>query len=235
MNYNNFVNMDTRTVISSLIKSDIKDLSNDKPLNDFDEIIRWMTYLKTKYELEVNKVNLKNIKDWIISDNSIYHSKNKYFEIIPVKVEIEGREVSSWTQPMIESKQGLCCLIIKIINEQVHILIQGKVECGNFDIIEMAPTVQCLTDNYTFSGNNLPYLDYTLNASSDNIIYDTLQSEEGGRFYREENRNMIILADENFEDKTPKNFIWLTLFQVQNLLKFNNFFLIFKLGASYRL
>ena len=225
MNVDNCVNMDTRTVLSSLI---LEDSNIDTNLNDslysFDEIIHWMTSLKTYYELYVKQIHLKSVDHWKISDDSISHNDNKYFEVIPVKIEIEGREVNSWAQPMIKSLQdGLCALIIKKIKGQPHLLIQGKVECGNFDIIEMAPTVQCLTDNYS-KNTNLPYLKYVMESENENIFYDTFQSEEGGRFYKEENRNIIILADESFSIQLPKNYIWLTLKQTKYFLKFNNFF-----------
>ena len=146
--------------------------------------------------------------------------------MIPVKVKIEGREVTKWTQPMIKSTQeGLCAFIIKRINGIFHFLVQGKVECGNFDIVEMAPTVQCLTGNYkeTVPGK-LPYLDYILDAGQDKIIYDVMQSEEGGRFYHEQNRNMIVEADETLPTDTTDNYIWMTIRQIQKFIMFNNFF-----------
>ena len=227
MNINNCVNMDTRTVISSLLLfGSISKKNNSRPSNSFNQIVQWMTNLKTKYELNVKKVNLNEIGQWIKTNEKIYHKKHKYFEIIPVKVTIEGRELKSWTQPMIKSKQeGICAFILKRINGIIHVLVQGKIECGNFDIIEMAPTVQCLTDNYLGEASHrLPYLKYVLEAKNSEILYDVFQSEEGGRFYKEQNRNLLILADDNFDNNSPENYIWMTLSQIQNFLMFNNFF-----------
>jgi oxidase EvaA len=219
--------MDTRTVISGLLFIGQKEQNTvDNSLYSFSKIIRWLTNLKTYYELEVNEIKLNNVKNWIKTDERIYHEKNKYFEVIPVKVKIEGREVTKWTQPMIKSTQeGLCAFIIKRINGIYHFLVQGKVECGNFDIVEMAPTVQCLTGNYKETGpEKLPYLVYILDAGQDKIIYDVMQSEEGGRFYHEQNRNMIVEADETLPSDTPENYIWMTLRQIQKFIMFNNFF-----------
>ena len=55
------------------------------------------------------------------------------------------------------------------------------------------------------------------------IIYNSIQSEEGGRFYKEQNRNMIVLADDEIDIKLPENFIWMTLNQMNTFLQFNNF------------
>jgi oxidase EvaA len=62
-----------------------------------------------------------------------------------------------------------------------------------------------------------------LKASQNQIKYDTLQSEEGGRFYREQNRNMIIEADENFPIQVLPNYKWISLHQLTIFLKFNNY------------
>ena len=120
-------------------------------------------------------------------------------------------------------QEGLCCFIVKKINQIYHFLVQAKIEPGNFDVLEFAPTIQCLTGNYRNSENKLPYLNLVLNCSKNRIIFDTYQSEEGGRFFREQNRNMIILADDEVDVKTPHNYIWMTLNQLNSFLSYNNY------------
>jgi oxidase EvaA len=102
--------------------------------------------------------------------------------------------------------------------------VQAKLESGNFDILELAPTVQCLTGNYRNTGSeNLPFLEYVLSAKDAQIVSDTLQSEEGGRFYREQNRNLIIEANGNFPEQLPPNYMWMTLHQLKTFIRFNNY------------
>jgi oxidase EvaA len=130
-----------------------------------------------------------------------------------------------WTQPMVEpSQEGLCAFIGKEINGILHLIVQAKLECGNQDIIEFAPTVQCLTGNYrqTKEGT-LPFLGYVLNARTDQVVFDSLQSEEGGRFFHEQNRNMIIIAGDEIPVELPSTYIWMTLNQLYTFLKFNNY------------
>ena len=55
------------------------------------------------------------------------------------------------------------------------------------------------------------------------IYFDSMQSEEGGRFYHEQNRNMIIIADDDFPEALPPNYFWMTLNQIGVFLKFNNY------------
>jgi oxidase EvaA len=235
----NLVNMDTRTVISGI--SFEHSISLDYKLNDFefgmlqsandknnskytfDDVIKWITDLKCKYELTIESKSIFNIKNWQVTPYDIRHEEDKYFRVIAAHVEISNREVKTWSQPLVEPLQeGIIAFVVKKINGIYHFLVQAKLESGNFDIIEMAPTVQCITESYSNS-SDLPYLNYVLNTPSTQIRFDTLQSEEGGRFFREQNRSMIIEAKEDFSIEVPENFTWLTLYQLNFFLKFNNY------------
>lgn len=241
----NVVNMDTRTVISgiplfnnkskihndlttpkALIFSNLSKNNSDFALNDFSSILSFITTQKCKYELKVTYKSLKQLNSWNVGELEIHHANHLYFSVIGANIFINNREVHNWSQPLIKPKQkGLCAFIIKIINGTPHFLVQSKLECGNFDTIELAPTVQCLTGDYTkANSDSVPYLNYILNAEKDNVILDVMQSEEGGRFYQEENRNIIIIVDDNFSEEVHEDFIWMTISQVQILIQFNNFF-----------
>lgn len=231
----NIVNMDTRTVISGIpLKVDDRVelpnvwcssmLQNATPLHKMTEILSWLTSLKCKYELNVTPIPLSEVEHWRTTDLAIEHEDERFFKVIAAQVEINNREVKTWCQPLVAPvQQGLTAFVIKKINGTFHFLVQGKVEPGNFDIVEMAPTVQCITDNYT-GKNNQPFVEYVLQARKEQIRVDTLQSEEGGRFYQEQNRNLIIEADEQFPvDNLPENYIWVSFQQLMLFLHFNNY------------
>ena len=93
---------------------------------------------------------------------------------------MKNREVATWTQPMVQpSQEGLCAMIGKVIDGVLHFAIQAKLECGNFDVVEVAPTVQCLTGNYRGVEQAPPFLDYVLSVGKEQIWIDSMQSEEG--------------------------------------------------------
>lgn len=248
MQLDNIVNMDTRTVISGipfgsftsetidffnyLNKSDVYQtmflksaLIKDKSLHSIEEIITFMTQIKSVTDLEVRQIALKNMQDWIITENEIKRQDNQFFKIIGVDVEIDNREVVKWSQPMVEpAQEGLCAFICKVIDGVLHFAVQAKLECGNHDIVEFAPTVQTLTGDYKQTPKDtLPFLDYILHAPKEKVYFDTFQSEEGGRFYKEQNRNMIVIAGDEIANELPKNFIWMTLNQLYVFIKFNNY------------
>ena len=245
----NIVNMDTRTVVSGIPYGSygsetlqyfsalsnlssynnnfmLSMLNSELYLNDFDQIISWITILKSKYELHVSKLPLNGIKDWEYDGSSINHKDLKYFSVIGVNVEIGNREVISWDQPMVKpTQEGILAFIIKPIEGVYHFLVQAKLEAGNFDILELAPTVQCLTGNFRAGHNeyNVPFLNDVLHAKEDQIWYSAYQSEEGGRFFKEHNRNMIIEVDPEFPTDVPENYCWMTLNQLLIFIRFNNY------------
>lgn len=243
MGHDNLVNMDTRTVLSGLNITDyITPLDNLEGMSDFGrdmalsaktnhclipmrDHLSWLTGLKSKYDLIVSRCAINDMSDWYINDYKIARYDHRFFKIIGVKVSIENREVVNWCQPLVQPMQeGLCAFIIKKINGVYHFLMQAKLECGNFDVMELAPTVQCLTGNlYSEKAIRPPFADYVLNATKERIIADTLQSEEGGRFYKEQNRNIIVEADEDFPLDLPDRYTWMTLGQIYDFLKFNNY------------
>ena len=201
-------------------------LERDRHMHTTDDIISWITRKKSFYDLEVERIPLKNIKNWVVNKNEIYHQDKKYFSVIGVNVEIGNREVQSWGQPLIKSAQeGIIAFIIKKIDGIYHFLVQAKLEAGNFDIIELAPTVQCLTGNYRkgYSEYDVEFLDEVLNSKPEQIRYSTFQSEEGGRFFKEQNKNMIIEVGNEFPVEVPDDFIWMTLNQMKVFIKFNNY------------
>lgn len=240
----NLINMDSRTVISSITfcnQSLIREhdsssysiighelllssmISSGK--NSMGNLMTWLCSLKSNCNLMVDHIPLKNVEDWIISDDKIYHKENKYFKIMGVNVLIENREVKAWCQPMVEPmEKGICAFLIKKIYGVYHFLVQAKFECGNFDMYEFAPTVQCLQSELSNKSIDKYYfINEIINAKKENILFDTYQSEEGGRFYKEQNRNLLIKLADNFPEDLPKNYTWMTLGQLNSFLKYNNY------------
>lgn len=249
LKHDNLVNMDTRTVISGLNYGNYNDevsnlvyslvqntnefnkkvffsiLNEEKSKYTINEIHSWLTELKSNYDLRVQLIPLAKVNDWVITNKNIHHHNNKYFEVIAVDVEIENREVSKWSQPIIKPiNEGIVAFLCKKINGILHFLVQAKLEIGNLDIIELAPTVQCITGDYRKGKNEyeVKYLDIVLNAKKDNIVHDVMLSEEGGRFFENQNRNMIIKVSDNDKIIEYDNYRWMTLNQLLKFMEYNN-------------
>jgi dTDP-4-dehydro-6-deoxy-alpha-D-glucopyranose 2,3-dehydratase len=246
----NLINMDSRTVLSCIqftgqdialdpfsLKCDLNDFCDEVCLssfadekmavNNFDSIISWITGMKIYYELSVRRVPLNLLKGWHCDDNEIRHHDGRFFSVIGVSVATSNREVQSWDQPLIESaKGGVLCFICQKKNGVLHFLVQARVESGNLDVLELAPTLQCTQSNYNPDKPESwpPFYDLVINSPDNHVRYSALQSEEGGRFYHDQNRYLIIEVDGNQELVLPENYIWMTIRQMKKFVRFNNYF-----------
>lgn len=248
MHHSNLLNMDTRTVLSTItlgnhfLNTDIfpyilqcqnkyhqellLSAVTSNAVHSIDHILSWITELKCKYFLDVRRIPLNEVSNWVRSDKEIFHVNRKYFSVLASNIEIQNREVSGWTQPLVKpAQEGLIAFIIKSQNGVMHFLVQAKIEPGNFDVLELAPTVQCLTGNYRrgYNDYNVPFVRDILNADEKNIIYKAMQSEEGGRFYQEQNLNMIIRVNDEWDCEIPENYCWMSLNQLYSFIKYNNY------------
>lgn len=245
MHHDNMVNMDTRTVLAGLDfgqyeigaeamqqmspfgRDMIASARSHKALHTMNEHLSWLTQLKSSAELNVRYMPLKDIQgDWQINEYEISRKDKKFFRVIGTRVNISNREVTSWCQPLVQPmQQGLCAFIIRKIDGIYHFLVHAKMECGNLDVYELAPSVQCLTGNLQETPREQwpAYADYVLEAKPEQILYDTLQSEEGGRFYQEQNRNMLIEVGDEFPIDVPADYHWMTVGQIHEFMRFNNY------------
>ena len=106
-----------------------------------------------------------------------------------------------------------------------HFLIQAKLEPGNLDKFEIAPTIQCKQSDFENKRNNkiIQFLDLVKKSKEEQFLFDSYQSEEGGRFYQESHRHLIIDIDKDQIKVMPKQFIWISLNQLLALNKYNNY------------
>jgi dTDP-4-dehydro-6-deoxy-alpha-D-glucopyranose 2,3-dehydratase len=207
-----------------------RDLSESIPKSgdvymDMDMIVEWISKMKKIYTLDTSRIPLNKTSRWKQTDFKIAHESKRFFSVIAVSVNVESREVAYWTQPLLTSDSyGIAGFIVKNIKNRFHFLVQAKVEAGNFDVIELAPTIQCSnTEDMAEEKKKSPFLNFFINTRPDQVKYSTIQSEEGGRFYCLQNRYMIIEADEAKLVEIPENYMWITLDQTMELVKYGYF------------
>jgi oxidase EvaA len=202
----------------------LKSICSQTPLFTEDELLSWLTQQKVDYELETTKIALTELHDWKISENAIFNN-DRFFSVIGVKVATGTREVASWTQPLIyDNNIGLLGFVTAKIEGILHFLVQAKVEPGHIDIVELSPTVSCSNYEHVFkTSTNIPFIDQFKPETSKTIHFDTIQSEEGGRFHQMQNRNMIIELAIHELGEIPNNYKWMTLNQIMDFMKFGLF------------
>nr|AGG12569.1 NDP-2-3-dehydratase [Streptomyces sp. 275] len=217
----NLVNMDARTVLSSL---PLPGGAGPVPAATQPDAasLSWLTELKTRHERTVTRMPLPRVDGWRRCDDEIVHTTGRHLSVLAVSVVAGNREVTHWTQPLLAAPQGLAALVVRRAADGVQVLVQGLAQPGTFDTVELAPTVQCVTEGYTDLDDPPPFLQHVLSAPPERILYSALQSEEGGRFHQRDNLYLIVEADDAFprDEDLSHSHRWLTLGHLKQFISY---------------
>lgn len=179
----------------------------------FRDMLTWNRYL---YQVDRKLVPLRNLSQWEIGESEINHKEGKYFQVLAVRIQANNREVDNWDQPIIRQRHdGTIGLLCARLDGVWHFLTQMKLEPGLYDLVEFAPTVQCIAENH--SADSMPR--YLEQFAISTPLYAARQSEEGGRFYRECSLNQICLVNQALVPE-KHGYAWLTLAQLKQLVQF---------------
>jgi len=209
----------------------VESIRDDNQINKLDYVIDWFNKKREESDMIVEEIGINDLDKWTVDKNSgnITHDSGGFFEVIGVKVSNTfDREVGKkgWTQPMIgKNPGGILGILMKRINGIPHYLLQAKAEPGNIGKLQLSPTLQATTSNLlkAHGGIRPKFSEYFDEPKNVKIIYAKWQSEDGGRFHLKSNYNMIVEVDIDEEFNIPDSFIWVTLYQIKQLLKIENF------------
>ena len=213
------------------IKTMLESIQDDNQINKLDYIIKWFNKKREESDMIVEEIGINELDKWKVEDDSsnITHDSGGFFQVIGVKVSNTfDREVGKkgWTQPMIaKNPGGILGILMKKINGIPHYLLQAKAEPGNIGKLQLSPTLQATTSNLlkAHGGSKPLFAEYFDEENNSNTIYAKWQSEDGGRFHLKSNYNMIVEFKEDKELEIPDSFIWVTLYQIKQLMKIENF------------
>lgn len=233
----NLVNMDTRTVLSSLPLmmgdgAEVEQYFTDKALfrsmfqsdeYELPAIYHYINNYKMFNEQKRELVPLYNLKDWHYNSDHEFVCDHPYsFKLIHCDIEIEGREVRHWDQPLFEANGRAMFGLLTCVDEGVRkFLVKAKPEIGAFDQIELGPSVQREAVSNEPEDNVCLFFMEKL-SSDQNVLFNNVLSEEGGRFYHEENDNVIIEIEKNDFPEFPDGYFWVTYKTLNSLIQINN-------------
>jgi oxidase EvaA len=196
--------------------------------NEFQDLSRFFTWFNNKSKNDnfiVEEISFDLLDNWYFEKETknLRHSSGKFFSIEGINVNTNFGFKQKWEQPIIiQPEIGILGIITKKFNGIRYFLMQAKMEPGNINMVQLSPTVQATRSNYTKVHNGkLPkYLEYFTDSSKSKVLIDQLQTEQGGRFLKKRNRNMIV----EIHDHIPvdEDFIWLTLGEIKTALKMDN-------------
>ncbi|MFF4229271.1 NDP-hexose 2,3-dehydratase family protein [Streptomyces sp. NPDC001820] len=188
-------------------------------------LLGWITEVRSGLDSHAERIPLRDVEGWRRADGRIARPDGAFFTVVGVQVSAVGREVRTWSQPMIQPcDEGVCAFLVKKADGVLQVLVQAKAEPGFVDVVELAPTVQCTPSNHDAlpGGERPPYLTEVLDARPEQIRFDAVHSEEGGRFFHARNRYLVVEVAEDFDAVRP-GYRWVTLAQLSALLRHSHY------------
>jgi len=244
MRKDNIVNMDTRTVLScipyynhhlsdedlELMENQARDTALFRSVftaNDEQTIPRIFQYINNVKMFEDTRdeiVPLSKLTTWHEENNEIVCINDHDFKVVFCDILIEGREVTHWTQPLFEATGIALFGMFTCVDQGVRkFLIKAKKEIGCFDLVELGPSVQLEPSHIHGRHDALTQCFIDKMHRKENVLHDVLLSEEGGRFYHEQNRNVIIEIDKEEVAVSEKDgCFWVDYKTLNTLVQVNN-------------
>lgn len=198
------------------------------------ELIDWYWNLVDSSTMNLEKIPLLDCKEWSLDEKegSIRHSSGEFFRVEGYRITgSNSREVTSgWEQPFLTQEGfdgGILGLIRQRFDGVPHYLVEAKEEPGNYNIVQISPTVQATFSNLkrAHKGNKTHYSDLFLNPSNHpvKVLFDQWTSEDGGRLFNKRNRSMLLEYAEGEElQLVSERFKWVSLYQLKKLIREQN-------------
>ncbi|WP_329580360.1 NDP-hexose 2,3-dehydratase family protein [Kitasatospora sp. NBC_01250] len=232
----NVVNMDSRSVLAAYPAPPRAAVADEDSFRgalarsaaapaDRTDLLSRFTAAKAARSLTRERVPLNDLPGWHDDSGRVVREDGRYFAILGVDVEAADREVPRWSQPLLAPVgRGVIALLTRRVDGVLHLLLRARTEAGTFDVAELGPTVQCVPENYQEpEASQPPFLDYVLSLPQDQVRFDAVHSEEGGRFYHAENRYLVVEADDDFPLELPDGYLWATLRDMTELVRHSHY------------
>lgn len=187
------------------------------------ELFHWLTKLRVHAAVRHQVIPLDQLANWVVERDRIREREREHgFAARHFRIRALGREVKGWDQPLIDSHGvGRLTLVCQRRNGLLCFLLKASFEIGYLEGAQLSTTLMVAP------GESLDRSD-TLAAELERRIEEghrarTLlrcrQSEEGGRFYQDENDYELVELEEGVELPGSDHYLWLPLAQVKELVR----------------
>jgi oxidase EvaA len=192
-------------------------------------ILAWREQRRAAIQFKADLIGLDEVRGWSRDDNgNVRHKSGQFFGVEGVRIESgELREVASWDQPIYTQPEGgiLGMISRESTGKGVEFLLQAKAEPGNIGVLQLCPTIQSTWSNIrrAHAGKRPPMVEVLTAENGVRIVYRAEHNEEGGRFWRKSNENVIAFVDDERVIETDMTmFYWASLSQIKELALIDN-------------
>ena len=197
---------------------------SNKENEDIKEILKWRKNLLKKSNIRTKLINIDDCKDWYLNKNkNIIHKSGHFFKVQAVQIQdAYKREVVSWSQPIFTQKlDGVLAFISRFTKKNgVEFLLSARTEPGDNSDIKIAASFQSTQSNINkYHGGKRPkFYDVVIKKKGVKIIYQASHNEEGARFWKKSNINLIVQLTNPYDKRIKgENYKWASLKQIKKL------------------
>jgi oxidase EvaA len=145
------------------------------------ELDGWLDALNRRCRPSTRQVSLSTLEPHWRWRGGVFESTRKHvLEVRHLAVNCSTREVARWDQPILGTRvPGKLTTVMGLFDGVQHLLVQARLEAGNYEGFEITTTVQAdSADDMSACENR--YLDLCRSACTRLLRFEN--SEEGGRF-----------------------------------------------------
>ena len=161
---------------------------------------------------------------WERDAHELRRRDGRYFRIFGVEVESDAREVPGWTQPMVQPVEtSIAAFVTQPHRGPAALPGAGAHGTGGLEPDRVG------TDGAVAAGRPdgrrsgaLPPGGSRSPGRAGIVRHRSTQSEEGGRFYRYATENIVVELDPADDRPAPPNYTWVTLGQLNTLIRYGN-------------
>ena len=202
---------------------EMKRLKNSEN-QEIKSILKWIHERQKKVKSSSKIINLNNCEGWSFDkNNNLQHKSGQFFKVKGVKtMGATDREVKSGTQPILTQKHGGVLAFICRQTEKygTEFLIEAKIEPGDDSKLKISPSFQATQSNMNRAhGGSLPqFYDIVIKQKGVELIYFTIHNEEGARFWKKSNCNVIVRLKNPYDKRIKgKKYKWASYSQIKKL------------------
>jgi len=204
-----------------LLRKKIK-ISSEIETNEINYVLKWLKKRNHKSKMKVKKININKLKDWHIDKGgNLSHKSGQFFGVTGIKILGAKREVARWDQPILTQKHGgiLAILMRERKNKIIEFMLYARREPGDSNL-KLCPSFSATQSNINraHGGKKTLLTDLIFDRKKTQIISKTIHYEEGARFWKKPNQNLLIKINEKYiKNIKGDEFIWLNLSQIKKL------------------
>ncbi len=214
VNMDNFLNADFRSLLS-VFDWDQYLQEDHVPSGNQDTTSGNQTFLLENH-LGINTwelIPLEQLTKWKIEEHGIIDQAGTGIWVEMFKISSTNREVNSWSQPlMCCSGRGLAILFVRQVKGQYEFLVTFEPEFGITGEINILPSYL----QYPGEESSIGVTDH----GEGTVLASIIQSDEGGRFYKNESIYKVILVDPELVINSNQS--WVSVKVLKSILKTSN-------------